>query len=178
MSAILDKDRTRRKLHLLTRANGDLRLTDQDFRVLWYIADAIDHETDLARRKQATIAKDLGKKGVRGVQLSLGRLAEFGYLKFEVKEGGTYVNAYRLLLEEANVGSPSSDQKANNGEPLDDQKANVGALSAGAVPKKANERDEKGEPSFVHDPLSVPEVAAAARDDYEFYAAGAMHCTN
>ncbi|MEY9431268.1 hypothetical protein ABH975_006583 [Bradyrhizobium ottawaense] len=136
MSAILDKDRTRRKLHLLTRANGDLRLTDQDFRVLWYIADAIDHETDLARRKQATIAKDLGKKGVRGVQLSLGRLAEFGYLKFEVKEGGTYVNAYRLLLEEANVGSPSSDQKANNGEPLDDQKANVGALSAGAVPKK------------------------------------------
>lgn len=167
MSAILDKDRTRRKLHLLTRANGDLRLTDQDFRVLWYIADAIDHETDLARRKQATIAKDLGKKGVRGVQLSLGRLAEFGYLKFEVKEGGTYVNAYRLLLEEANVGSPSSDQKAN-----------VGALSAGAVPKKANERDEKGEPSFVHDPLSVPEVAAAARDDYEFYAAGAMHCTN
>lgn len=167
MSAILDKDRTRRKLHLLTRANGDLRLTDQDFRVLWYIADAIDHETDLARRKQATIAKDLGKKGVRGVQLSLGRLAEFGYLKFEVKEGGTYVNAYRLLLEEANVGSPSSDQKAN-----------VGALSAGAVPKKANERDEKGEPSFVHDPLSVPEVAAAARNDYEFYAAGAMHCTN
>ncbi|MEY9581028.1 hypothetical protein ABIE88_008604 [Bradyrhizobium diazoefficiens] len=97
MSAILDKDRTRRKLHLLTRANGDLRITDQDFRVLWYIADAIDHETDLARRKQATIAKDLGKKGVRGVQLSLGRLAEFGYLKFEVKEGGTYVNAYRLL---------------------------------------------------------------------------------
>ncbi|XUJ32601.1 hypothetical protein ACQ5SK_29735 [Bradyrhizobium japonicum] len=35
------------------------------------------------------------------MQLSLGRLAEFGYLKFEVKEGGTYVNAYRLLLEEA-----------------------------------------------------------------------------
>ncbi|UGX92419.1 hypothetical protein G6321_00043070 [Bradyrhizobium barranii subsp. barranii] len=70
------------------------------------------------------------------MQLSLGRLAEFGYLKFEVKEGGTYVNAYRLLLEEANVGSPSSDQKANNGEPLDDQKANVGALLPVQSPKR------------------------------------------
>ena len=54
-------------------------------------------------RKQQVIATALGKKGVRGVQLSLGRLAEFGYIKFETKDGGTYVNAYRLILEKANT---------------------------------------------------------------------------
>lgn len=106
------RDYTRRKLNLLDRANVDLRLTDQDYRVLSYIAAAVDQETELARRKQQVIAVALGKKGVRGVQVSLGRLAEFGYIKFETKDGGTYVNAYRLMLEKANTASPFDDGKA------------------------------------------------------------------
>ena len=166
MSAVLDKERTRRKLALMKRATSDLRLTDQDFRVLWYIADAIDGETGLARRKQATIASELGKKGVRGVQLSLGRLAEFGYLKFEIKEGGKYVNAYRLIVENANEGSPSLDKNANSDAPLENQKTNGGSPLGPDLSEKANESDEKGEPPFVHDlPLSIPKEAAAARDD-------------
>jgi hypothetical protein len=74
---------TARKLKLLDRANVDLRLTDQDYRVLSYISSAVDRETELARRKQQVISTALGKKSVRGVQISLNHLHEFGYLKFE-----------------------------------------------------------------------------------------------
>lgn len=79
------RDYTRRKLNLLDRAMVDLRLTDQDYRVLAYLAAAVDQETELARRKQKKIAGDLGKKGVRGVQVSLNRLDEFSYIRSKLK---------------------------------------------------------------------------------------------
>jgi hypothetical protein len=148
------RDYTRRKLNLLDRANVDLRLTDQDYRVLSYIAAAVDQETELARRKQQVIAVALGKKGVRGVQVSLGRLAEFGYIKFETKDGGTYVNAYRMMLEKANTASPSDDGKANRNSPFSNKRRT-------GTSQKANETARKGEPSFVHDPFISLEIPRA-----------------
>jgi hypothetical protein len=147
-------DYTRRKLNLLDRAMVDLRLTDQDYRVLAYIAAAVDQETELARRKQQTIASALGKKSVRGIQISLGRLQQFAYVKFETKEGGTYVNAYRLVLEKANDGSSLGKEKANGYSPLD-RKRRTGP------PKKANAKGQKGEPPFVHDPFISLEIPSA-----------------
>lgn len=148
------RDYTRRKLNLLDRANVDLRLTDQDYRVLAYIAAAVDQETELARRKQQVIAAALGKKGVRGVQVSLGRLAEFGYIKFETKEGGTYVNAYRLMLEKAKEDSPLEDGKTNGHSPFAQKRRTE-------TPKKANASGRKGEPPFVHDPFISLEIPSA-----------------
>jgi hypothetical protein len=148
------RDYTRRKLNLLDRANVDLRLTDQDYRVLSYIAAAVDQETELARRKQQVIAVALGKKGVRGVQVSLGRLAEFGYIKFETKDGGTYVNAYRLMLEKANTASPLGIEKAHPNSPSFN-KRRMG------TPKKANGTAQKGEPPFAHDPFISLEIPRA-----------------
>jgi hypothetical protein len=148
------RDYTRRKLNLLDRANVDLRLTDQDYRVLSYIAAAIDQETEMARRRQQSIADALGKKGVRGVQISLGRLAEFGYMKFETKEGGTYVNAYRLMLEKANDGSPLEKEKANGYSPFNKKRRKE-------TTKKANAKGQKGEPPFVHDPFISLEIPSA-----------------
>ena len=148
------KEYTKRKLKLLDRANVDLRLTDQDYRVLSYIASAVDQETELARRKQQVIATALGKRGVRGVQISLGRLADFGYIKFETKDGGTYVNAYRLLLEKANTDSPLEREKANGYSPFD-KKRRTGTS------KKANASGQKGEPPFVHDPFISLEIPSA-----------------
>ena len=151
------RDYTRRKLNLLDRAIIDLRLTDQDYRVLAYIAAAVDQKTELARRKQSVIAVALGRS-VRGIQVSLSRLAECGYIKFETKEGGTYVNAYRLMLEEANTGSPSDNEKANRNSPFS-KKRRMEAQ------KKANACGQKGEPPFVHDPfisLEIPPVREPA----------------
>jgi hypothetical protein len=148
------RDYTRRKLNLLDRAGIDLRLTDQDYRVLAYVAKAVDQETELARRKQQTIASDLGKKSVRGIQLSLGRLQQFGYIKFETKDGGTYVNAYRLMLEKTNDGSPLGNEKANG------YSSSIGKRRT-ETPKKANGNARKGEPPFVHDPFISLEIPSA-----------------
>lgn len=153
----MEKDYTARKLNLLDRALVDPRLTDQDFRVLAYIAQAVDRETGLARRKQAVIQEALGKKSVRGIQISLGRLADCSYINFETKDGGTYVNAYRLLLEKANDRSSSDDEKTKEDSPFWKKRRTE-------VPKKANGSAEKGEPSFVHDPFNSLDIPSRVRE--------------
>jgi hypothetical protein len=145
---------TARKLRLLDRANVDLRLTDQDYRVLAYIASAVDQETELARRKQEVISNAMGKKSVRGVQISIKRLQDFGYIKCETKDGGTYVNAYRLMLEKANVDSSSEPKKANPHSPFQNKRRTE-------TTKKANGNAQKGEPPFVHDPFISLEIPSA-----------------
>ena len=152
------RDYTRRKLNLLDRANIDLHLTDQDYRVLSYIASAVDQNTGQARRKQKVIAAALGKKGVRGVQKSIGRLAMRGYIQLDTKDGGTYVNAYRLILEEANAGSPFHPVKANGNSPFAEKRRTAGL-------RKANSNRQTGEPPFAHDPfisLEIPTTRAPA----------------
>lgn len=159
------RDYTRRKLNLLDRANVDLRLTDQDYRVLSYVAAAIDQETELARRKQQVIATALGKKGVRGVQISLGRLAVCGYLKFETKEGGTYVNAYRLMLEKASTDASSYANKANQHSSSNTNKAHPYSPSINrrrtGHSNKANGHPHEGEAPFVHEPFISLEIPTA-----------------
>lgn len=153
----MEKDYTARKLNLLDRALVDLRLTDQDYRVLAYIMQAVDRETGLARRRQAVIQEALGKKSVRGIQVSLGRLADCDYIKFETKQGGTYVNAYRPILEKANEGSSFDDEKTKGDSPFWGKRRTE-------VPKKANASAEKGEPSFVQDPLISLDILSRVRE--------------
>ena len=163
----MEKDFTAQKLNLLDRALVDPRLTDQDYRVLAYIAQAVDRETGLARRKQAVIQEALSKKSVRGIQISLGRLADCGYIKFETKDGGTYVNAYRLLLEKANDGSSSDDRKAKEDSPFWKKRRTE-------TPKKANGSAEKSEPSFVQDPFISLDVSSRAREPATAKALGSL----
>jgi hypothetical protein len=135
------KEFTSLKLTALDCAMVDHRLTDLDFRVLYYLASAADRETQTARRKQKVIADALGVSR-RAVQISAERLSEFQYVAILTKDGGTYTNGYRLILENANEGSPSENTKANPASPFAQKRRT-------RTPKKANENAEKGEPPFA-----------------------------
>jgi hypothetical protein len=128
------------KFKTLDRATSDQRLTHLDFRLLYYLASATDRLTQTTRRKQKVIADALGIT-TRGVQLSIKRLSAFGYVTAETKDGGTYTNAYKIILEEANGGSYSPDAKANDYSLLMQKSRNPRAL-------KANRLDKEGEPPF------------------------------
>jgi hypothetical protein len=127
------------KLAALDSANADMRLTHLDFRFLYLLASATDRQTGVARRRQQVIADALGVTR-RAVQISAERLAEFGYIAIETKDGGSYTNAYRLL--NTNAASPSENIKANPRSPFAEKRRT-------RVPKKANGDAEKGEPPFA-----------------------------
>lgn len=132
---------TSQKLAMLDRAMADGRLTDLDFRVLYYLASAADRETGIARRKQAVIAGAV-QRTRRAIQISTDRLSEFGYLIILTKDGGSYTNGYRLIVEKTNKGSPFESKKANVDSPYAKKRRMRTA-------KKANGSAEKGEPSFA-----------------------------
>jgi hypothetical protein len=143
---------TAQKLAAVDRLLVDERATDLDFRVFWYLVSASDRETGIARRKQQTIADAVGRTR-RGVQLSLDRLEAFSFIIIEKKEGGSYANGYRIVLEKASVNSFSVSTNANLDSPFVSKKANassplVGKRRTGDT-KKANAAAEKGEPSFA-----------------------------
>jgi hypothetical protein len=129
------------KLAALDWATVDIRLTHQDFRLLYFLASATDQQTGIARRKQQVIADALGVTR-RGVQISAERLAEFGYIAIETKDGGSYTNGYRLVLGNANPGSPSENTKANPNSPFAEKRRT-------RTQKKANGDAKKGEPPFA-----------------------------
>jgi hypothetical protein len=132
---------TAQKLAAVGGALVDQRLTHLDFRLFYYLADATDSQTQTAKRKQRTIAAALGVT-TRAVQIGVDRLVEFGHLATETKDGGTYVNAYRIILEKANVGSSFSGWKANPCSPSENKRRTDRT-------KKANQNVEKGERPFV-----------------------------
>jgi hypothetical protein len=132
---------TAQKLASADHAAQDQRLTHLDFRLLWLFLSAADRKTGLARRKQWKLARALGAT-VRGVQLSRDRLVRFGYLEPIRKQPDGNVSSYNVLTK-ANLRSPLK------GEPAfasGNKKANGGG-------KKGERVFQKGEPSFVHDPL-------------------------
>jgi hypothetical protein len=118
------------KFAMLDDAASDHRLTDLDFRLLYYLASATDRDTQIARRKQKVIAAALGVTR-RAVQIGAERLSEFEYIVILTKDGGSYTNGYRIVLEKANPDSPLARKRRTRSS------------------KKANETGEKGERSFA-----------------------------
>jgi hypothetical protein len=167
MASVVDLDRARQtraisdnftslKLSALDRALNDRRLTDLDFRLFYYLCSATDRQTQVARRKQKIIAATLCRT-TRAVQISIDRLRQFQYIIVETKEGGMYANAYRVVLEMANVDSPSENTNAN----LD---SSFGEKRRTDHRKKANGDTQKGEPSFAPIlPLKSPKIPSRAR---------------
>lgn len=143
---------TAQKLAAVDRLLIDKRATDLDFRVFWYLVSASDRETGIARRKQQTIADAL-RRTRRGVQQSLDRLAAHAFIIIETKEGGTYANGYRIVLEKASEDSLSVSTNANRDSSFVRTKANPTSPFAGrrrkGHEKKANGAAEKGEPPFA-----------------------------
>ena len=145
------------KLAALDRAAVDGRLTHLDFRLLYYLASAVDQETGIARRKQGVIADALGVTR-RAVQLSLDRLSECGYLDIQTKDGGTYANGYVIAASKANHTSPL---KANGTSPFSKKRRTN-------TSKKANADAEKGElpfaPIFPFNSLEFPSASRPMPD--------------
>jgi hypothetical protein len=153
------------KLTALDWANVDMRLTHLDFRFLYLLASATDRQTGVARRKQRVIAGSLGVTS-RAVQISAERLSEFGYIAIETKDGGSYTNAYRLILGNANAASPSENTKANPSSPFAEKRRT-------RVAKKANGDAEKGEPPFAPIlPLKSLEIPLRSRGPSARYGLG------
>ncbi|MEH2468968.1 hypothetical protein V1281_001776 [Nitrobacteraceae bacterium AZCC 2161] len=132
---------TSQKLAAVDRVLLDTRAKHLDFRVFCYLASATDRETMVARRKQQTIADGLGVTK-RAVQISIDRLHELGHLKLETKDGGTYVNAYRIVPKKTNADSPLNNGKANSDSSSRSKRRSN-------RPEKANETVQKGEPPFA-----------------------------
>jgi hypothetical protein len=143
---------TAQKLAALDRALCDWRVSPLDFRLLYYLASATDRQTRTAKRKQRTIADALNIK-IRTVQFGLGRLRALEKISFETKEGGTYVNTYRLVLGEVNGGSTLGNKKTNSDSPSVAERRISPA-------EKTHPRSHKDESPFVHDlplnPLDIP----------------------
>jgi hypothetical protein len=153
------------KLAALDWANVDMRLTHLDFRFLYLLASAMDRQTGVARRRQQVIADALGVTR-RAVQISAERLSEFGYIAIETKDGGSYTNAYRLVLGNTNAASPSENTKANPRSPFAEKRRT-------RVPKKANGDAEKGEPPFAPIlPLKSLEIPLRSRGPSARYGLG------
>jgi hypothetical protein len=151
---------TARKLATLDRGLFDQRVSALDFRVLYYLASATDQNTWMAKRKQRTIAQALHIV-TRTVQLALDRLRDLGYIIYETKEGGTYVNAYRIVLVEVNSGSALENKKANrDSAPVSKRRI--------TPDKNTHPEMQKDEAPFVHDlpfnshniPSRAPEAGA------------------
>jgi hypothetical protein len=141
-------DFTARKLASADQAARDLRLTHQDFRLLWLLLSAADRKTGVARRKQHELATALGAT-TRGVQISRDRLVSLGYLH-PIGQNPGYVSCYNVLTpRKTNLYSPSE-----KGEPSF-------ASNANAYSKDANGGDQKGERSFAHVPLISLDIPSA-----------------
>jgi hypothetical protein len=153
-------DSTARKLASADRAAADLRLTHQDFRLLWLLLSAADRKTGIARRKQRELAKALDCTE-RGVQISRDRLVSLGYLgPIGVKPGG-YVSSYNVLIaEKANAGSAS--EKGERRFASENKKANGGG-------QKGERPFQKGEAPFVHDPLISLDIPSAPNGETEHH---------
>ncbi|MGD9836296.1 MAG: DnaA N-terminal domain-containing protein [Afipia sp.] len=134
---------TARKFAAVQRAMRDTAISHLDFRVYYYLVDAVDAETGLAKRKQRVIAADLCL-GRRTVQESLVRLREHGVIEFEIPVGKSYTNSYRVVVEKARDAAPSSDGKARPGAPFENERRGAGT-------KKARDRDKKGAGTRAHD---------------------------
>jgi hypothetical protein len=148
---------TAQKLAALDRALSDWRLSHLDFRVLYYLASATDRQTRIAKRKQRTIAEALNVT-IRTVQLAIRRLRNLGYMILETKEGGTYVNAYRLVLAEVNGGSALQNKETNSDS--------ASVTERRIIPKeKAHPGVQKDESPFVHDlPLNSLDIPSRPRE--------------
>ena len=147
---------TAQKLAALDRALVDERVSELDFCVLYYLASATDRKTRLAKRKQETIATALNVR-TRTVQLALGRLRDLGYIIYETKEGGTYVNAYRIVLK-VNGGSALENEKANPDSPLASKRRIRPA-------EKTHTGVQKDESPFAHDlPLNSHYIPSGPRE--------------
>jgi hypothetical protein len=167
MIDVVDLDQARRrraisesftslKLSALDRALEDDRLTDLDFRLFYYLCSATDRRTQAARRKQKVMAAAL-RRTPRAVQICIERLRLFQYITIETKDGGTYANAYRVVLEKANPDSCSENTKANLDSSFGEKRRTV-------YRKKANGDAQKGEPSFVPIlPLKSLEIPSRVR---------------
>jgi hypothetical protein len=148
---------TARKLAALDRASTEKRVSHLNFRVLYYLASAIDRKTGMAKRKQKTIAQALHVV-TRTVQLSIDRLRDLGYIISETKENGTYVNAYRVVLAEMNDSSTIENEKANS-EPPSFSKRRTNPS------KKTHPGGQIGESPFVHDlPLNSLDIPSCPRE--------------
>jgi hypothetical protein len=147
---------TARKLASADRAAADVRrLTHLDFRLLWLLLSASDRKTGIVRRKQRELAQTLGVT-TRAVQVGRDRLVGCGYLTPIGQKPGGYVSSYYVLgPEKANTGSPS--EKGGPTFASENKKAN----GAG---QKGEPTFQKGEPSFVHDPLLSLDVPSRVRE--------------
>lgn len=125
-----------RKFAAVQRVMRETNVSHLDFRVYYYLADATDSETGLARRKQRVIASDLGL-GRRTVQDSLARLCAHGVIKLEIAPGRSYTNAYRIIVEKARDAAPLPEQKARDAAPFSKERRGTGT-------KKARDDDKKG----------------------------------
>jgi hypothetical protein len=125
--------------------------------VLYYLASATDRKTRAAKRKQKTIADALNIRP-RTVQLALGRLRDLGYIIYETKEGGTYVNAYRIVFVEMNGGSTLETERANSDSPLASKRRMKPAETTHPLVRK-------DESPFAHDlPLNSPYIPSRPRE--------------
>ncbi|WP_141342501.1 DnaA N-terminal domain-containing protein [Bradyrhizobium sp. USDA 3458] len=148
-------DFTARKLASADRAAADQRLTHMDFRLLWLLLSGADRKTGIVRRKQLELARALGVT-TRAVQIGRDRLVGCGYLAPIGTTPGGYVSAYNVLgSEKANLHSPSKKGEATFAS--ENKKAN----GAG---QKGEPTFQKGEPSFVHDPLVSLAIPSRARE--------------
>lgn len=154
------KSFTAMKLATLDAAACDERLTHLDFRVLYYIASAIDHKTGIARRKQTVIANALCIV-TRTVQLCVERLVLAGYITVIVKEGGSNTHGYRIKAIKRNAGSSVVFANTNVASPSEGERRTRRI-------KKANDGAHKGEPPFVPtlplNSLDIPSLEEALPD--------------
>ena len=136
----------------IERAARDGRLTAFQFRLGVVIASHVDRfDTASATVSRDTLAKEIGKATLRGVEKATQALVRHGYLQVDRREIGTDgkgrivhggrggCNIYRLTLETANGGSLLDEEtanegslieRANGGSPLEQERANGGSTKS------------------------------------------------
>ena len=135
------KQITAHKLANTDQAVIDLRLTDLEFRLLALMVKLSDGETGIVRRRQAELAKLLGRTR-RSVQRCLDRLIEFKYLDPIGQARKGIVRAYNVL--KAKDATPESHVV-----PAQPEMRHQSRLDATPVSPRCD-------PSFAHTSLSTP----------------------
>jgi hypothetical protein len=148
---------TARKLWCLDQAMRDTRVTDLDFRLLYYIGHSTDRGTGEARVKQSTIAAAVNAEG-RSVQRCIERLQSLGHLQVSFAAGRSKVNGYCLCLEKATLASHiinGSDEESISGVA---QKATAGThIDEGKGDPRVHKRRPQGqEKATRHSHQSIP----------------------
>lgn len=135
------------KYRWLDRLEADHQLGHLTFRLAYILTGYFNRQTADAWPSQTTLAGRLGVT-VRAVQKCLDQLGNGGYIAAEMGTGRGNTNRYRPTI---------------NGEPLFVLSEGEGRT---AVPERANDRSEKGEPSFVQTSLYDHSLSKPSKATY------------